>query len=187
MKYLILLIVCVTPLLPTVAKAQTFTPPPFVFAPGTFANASQMMANYQAFVSNGNSVSIDLANRIAAKQPFPSGTIAFFNLCSCPVDWTLKNYGTRFIRGLDLGRGKDPGNTLGQLEASQNQGHKHSVTSAVGKTSVVFATPKGNAFAGPFALLNKVTDAAFNAVVDSGSHGTEVRPHAMSLIICRKD
>lgn len=170
------------------ANAQTFAPKPFTFVSGTPANASQVMANFQAFIDNGNAVSVDLANRIAAKQPFPAGAIAFFNLTACPTTWTLQStYGTRFIRGLDLGRGQDPGNTLGQLESEQNQGHKHFVSASIGKTTAVLDPEKGKFDTGGSAFTGANKSGSSDHAVNSGAHGTEVRPHNVSLLICKKN
>lgn len=184
MKYLVFVLL----LLPAVAKAQTFAAPPFTFVAGTLADASQMMANFQAFVNNGNAVSVDLQSRIKDKESFPSGTIAFFNLTACPTAWTLQTaFGTRFIRGLDLGRGKDPGNTLAQLETGQNQGHKHFVTGSLGRTGVEFHATKGKVAAPGVAFTsgNFITNSS--QPVNSGSHGSTVRPDNISLLMCRKN
>jgi len=169
-----------------VARSQTFASPPFVFQPDTPANASQMMANYQTFVNNGNAVSADLASRIAAKQPFPSGTVAFFHLSVCPATWTLQSsYVNRFVRGLDLGRGQDPGNTLGQLKSSQNQGHKHSITSPLGATGVT--TIGGANDLGAVVLFSTQLSSGGTLAVDSGIHGSVMRPDNTTLLLCRKN
>jgi hypothetical protein len=172
-------------LLATSAAAQSFAPVPFTFAPNTVANASQMMANFQSIINSGNAVSADLAARIASKSPLPSGTIAFFNLTSCPAGWTLKStWNDRFVRGLDLGAGKDPGNTLSQLAASRLQSHTHSV-SGTGDTNT--AAGANALFGSAFSTVVSVTKtSSYNRAVTSGDDADGF-PKYVKLLICKKN
>lgn len=181
-KLSILLLLCVSG---NAVHGQTFTPVPYTFIPGTIANASQMMANYQSIINNGNAVSADLASRIASKTLLPSGTVAFFNNTVCPTGWTLYGLANdRFIRGLDLGAGRDSGNTLFQQAAERLQTHNHSVTTG-GRTGTVAGANAnfGSAFSTPVSANFGTT---FSQPV-SGSAGGGVIPPAVKLLVCRKN
>ncbi len=71
----------------------------------------------------------------------PSGMIAPFYLASCPAGWVLAD-GTNstpdlrgaFVRGLDSGKGYDPGRVLGTYQADEFKSHKHLVAIAFSAT-----------------------------------------------------
>ena len=180
------IIAAILVLLGGAAQAQTFSPMPFVFAPATQANASQVMANFQSLTNNGNAVVAALVSQIASITPPPSGTILFFHLASCPVNWTLQSaYNSLFVRGLDQGRGQDPGNTLGAVEAQLMHDHSHSTSVAVtGSTNnqVTFGGAAG------FFINNLGTHTnPLTGNPNSGTHGAEVRPQNVSLLLCKKN
>ena len=168
------------------AQAQTFSAVPYVFVGGTQANASQVMADFQSVVNNGNAVAASLASQIASITPPPSGAIMFFNLAVCPAGWTQQAaYNSLFIRGLDLGRGMDPGNTLGQIETDVTQDHAHSTSNIVTGTGTNNIT-QGGASAFLFFTSSNSTDLAIGNPT-TGAHGAETRPANVSLLLCQKN
>lgn len=173
-------------LFPQACIGQVFSPVPYVFAPNTPANASQLMANFQSVINNGNAVASSLQTQISAVTPPPSGAILFFYLSSCPTGWTLLSaYANLFIRGLDLGRGMDTtATTVGNQETGGIQAHKHASGS--------YATSSFNAsiaFGGASGVY--VTNLASTSNPQSGgpggSVGSEVRPKNVSLLLCVKN
>jgi hypothetical protein len=177
------------------AAGQAFTQVPFVFQPNTQANASQVMADFQAIVNAGNAVANYIASEIAAVTPPPSGSIMWFNLSACPSGWT--NIGANFsgsditgqyVRGLDLGAGNDPSGTgLLAFEVQQMQDHQHGLTSQVvnSVSTVTFGTgtTSNQQF---YVVANPVGNPATGAV-NSGRVGSIVRPKSVYLLICEKN
>src|SRR5450631_3980016 len=106
-----LLLIALSPLLLSVeAEAQAFSAVPYVFVTGQNYNPSQLQADFQAIVNQGNSIGAFLNSQIAAVTPPPSGSILFFHLGACPSGWTnlSASYVGQFVRGYDSGRGIDP-------------------------------------------------------------------------------
>jgi len=176
-------------LIGSAAQAQTFSAVPYVFVGGTQANASQVMADFQSVVNNGNAVAASLAAQIAAvtTAPIPVGAIMFFNLAVCPSGWTQQAaYNSLFIRGLDLGRGMDPGNTLGQIETDVTQDHFHTTSNIVTGVGTNNITQGG---ASAFLFFTPVTTSTDLAVGNptTGAHGAETRPANVSLLLCQKN
>lgn len=166
------------------ACAQTFTAVPFNFVFGTPANASQVMADFQSVVNNGNAVANYINSKIAAVTPPPSNTLLYFNLTSCPSGWVLVNLATNFIRGLDLGRGMDTtGTGLVGGEAAVMQDHTHGTSAAGISLQTVLGSISG-ASSQPFA--NPASQSFITNPSTSSAGGSEVRPKNISLIMCQK-
>jgi hypothetical protein len=168
------------------ARAQTFSAVPFNFVAGTPANASQVMADFQSIVNNGNSVANYINSQIAAVTPPPSATLMYFNLASCPTGWTLVTIlNGYFVRGLDLGRGQDTtGTALSGTEAGIMQDHTHATSVAgyqVNSAGVQISGSNSQAWANPSSQLFSSNPSAPSA------GGTEVRPKNISLLMCQKN
>lgn len=171
---------------PNFAQAQSFTTVPFIFIFGQPANASQVMADFQSVVNNGNAVANYINSQIAAVTPPPSGSLIYFNLASCPAGWALVNYGTNFARGLDLGRGQDTtGTAQGGSEATTVQDHIHSTSPVVYTIGNVLITPGGSSTRAFMASSSFATSPQTGA--PSVTAGTEARPKNVSLLLCSKN
>jgi hypothetical protein len=171
------------------AGAQTFGVVPYVFVNGAQYIPSQVMADFQSMANQGNAVAAGINSAIAAVTPPPSGAILHFNLTSCPSGWTSlgASYIGRSVRGLDQGRGQDPGNTLAGLEGATMTDHTHVVTGnlidsvtetnivAGGATSIVVSTlgtPPANPLTGN----------------DTGARtGASVLASNVALLLCQKN
>lgn len=166
-------------------RAQTFAPVPFTFAPGVVANASQVMADFNSVVNNGNAVALALNSQINAVLPFPSGSLVFFYLTVCPAGWTaVTGWDGKFVRGLDNGAGRDPdpGVTIDYIETAGLQSHTHGAASAAvssNQTGINFGGAAGvwSAPGSEFKVYNSPTAAA-------GS-GTQA-PINVVLLLCKK-
>ncbi len=73
-----------------------------------------------------------------------------------------------FIRGLDLGRGVDPGRTLGSFQADELKAHTHTVP--------------GWDDLGAFPGLGATSDSANNNVTSSSTGGAETRPRNKAYV-----
>jgi hypothetical protein len=168
------------------ARAQAFVTPPFTFVAGQPANASQVMADFQSIVNNGNAVATYLNNKISAVTPPPSGTYLYFYLEACPTGWTASGSNNYYLRNLNQGSGRDPANTplLGG-ESPTLQDHTHStgyyetaVTSvnaySVGANNEYYATSPG-----------ALTVSSTGNVV--GATTGEIRPKSVALLLCVKN
>lgn len=78
-----------------------------------------------------------------------------------------------FIRGLDSGRGIDPGRTQGSIQASQNLAHSHSYT-RVG--------PASGAGAGIYADVSRENQVNNYTLYVNSSGGSEARPRNIALL-----
>ena len=102
-----------------------------------------------------------------------------------------------FVRGLDEGRGSDPGRTLGSLQGSQNASHTHAASSDVqgahshGMYPIVLniATNQGGGHysvgANPTAT-GPVAGAHNHTITVDASGGSESRPINVAMIYCIK-
>lgn len=109
---------------------------PYTFVNGTTIDATQVNANLQAIIAcvnsnaahNGTNTDITSFTGVTSGQLVPSGTLAYFDLSSCPSGWSLANGsgGTldargRFLRATNQGSGRDPANpALGGTETATN-------------------------------------------------------------------
>jgi hypothetical protein len=120
MKRLLAFLFC---LFTTAAGAQVCsTTLPYTFVNGTTIDATQVNADLQAIISCVNTNAISATSNLLV----PSGTVAFFDLATCPVGWTASGSGAtvdirgRFLRALNNGASIDPANpALGATETSQ--------------------------------------------------------------------
>lgn len=174
--------------LATPGYCQTFTPVPFIFIFGQPANASQVQADFQSIVNNGNAVANSIEAQIDAVTPPVSGTLMYFNLGSCPAAWTIVTaLGTAFMRGLDLGRGQDTTGTgiLGN-ELTTVQDHTHATgpgATALGTVSVSAGGPANT----PYVSAATATITPNSGGVTGATAGSEARPKNVSLLLCQKN
>lgn len=102
-----------------------------------------------------------------------------------------------FVRGLDEGRGSDPGRTLGSLQGSQNASHTHTATSDVqgahshGMYPILLniATNQGGGHysVGPSpTAVGPVAGAHNHTITVDASGGVESRPVNAAMIYCIK-
>jgi microcystin-dependent protein len=102
-----------------------------------------------------------------------------------------------FVRGLDEGRGSDPGRTLGSLQGSQNASHTHTATSDVqgahshGMYPILLniATSQGGGHysVGPSpTAAGPVAGAHNHTITVDASGGVESRPVNAAMIYCIK-
>jgi hypothetical protein len=175
------------------ARGQTFTSVPYSFTGGTPANASQVMADFNALVTQGNAVAGHIQAQITALGlPFQGGSLmVYFYLPSCPTGWTsvaTTNTNNYFVRGLDLGAGNDPVGqefALGQIELPSILDHSHNVSpfvSSVGLTQLA----TGSDYAYPVTGVTTQASILTNNP-NSGQHGSATYPKNVSLILCSKN
>jgi hypothetical protein len=170
-------------------QAQTFSPVPFTFTYGTQANASQVQANFQSIVNNGNAVANAIQAQIAGVTPPPSGVFMFFNLSACPSGWLQSGYGTGvFLRGYDAGRGLDTtGTTIGSAEPPTLQDHTHTTSPTITATSTTganFYGGGGSVHRGYITQSN--TSNPTTGYVTGANIGSTVIPKTVYLINCIK-
>lgn len=181
-----LLIAC---LFGTAARAQTFTPVPFIFIFGQPANASQVQADFQSIVNNGNAVANSIEAQIDAVTPPPSGSLMYFNLTSCPALWTIVTvFGTDFVRGVDLGRGQDTTGTgiLG-VENTVVQDHTHATGSGATALSTVSTAANSGATNQSYVSAASAAINPNSGGVTGATAGSEARPKNVSLLLCQKN
>jgi len=169
-------------------QAQTFSSVPFTFTYGTQANASQVQADFQSIVNNGNAVANAIQAQIAGVTPPPSGVFMFFNLSSCPSGWTQNAYGTTFLRGDDAGRGLDTtGTAIGNPESPALQDHTHTTSPTITATSTIgaqFYGGGGSVNRGYITQSN--TSNPTTGSVSGANIGSTVIPKTVYLIHCYK-
>jgi hypothetical protein len=170
-------------------QAQTFSSVPFTFTYGTQANASQVQADFQSIVNNGNAVANAIQAQIAGVTPPPSGVNMFFNLASCPSGWSQNGYGTgTFFRSHDAGRGLDTtGTPISSAESAALQDHTHTTSPTITATSTIgaqFYSGTGSVSRG-YITQGTVSNPATGSV--SGANiGSTVIPKTVYLINCYK-
>jgi hypothetical protein len=175
------------------ARGQTFTSVPYSFTGGTPANASQVMADFNALVTQGNAVAGHIQAQITALGlPFRGGSLLiYFYLPSCPTGWTsvaATNTNNYFVRGLDLGAGHDPVGqefALGQIELPSILNHAHNVNNFISSVTLNAITA-GSDGATPATGINQQFVVATNDP-NSGQHGSTTYPKNVSLILCSKN
>jgi hypothetical protein len=121
---------------------------------------------------------------------FPSGSFEFFNLTSCPAGWSDQSQspapGFYFVRGFDQGAGIDPGNTLGQIEASSVQNHNHTLSKLLASNA---STTLASGTFGPtsFAFGASFSSNPSSGFMNSGNAGTDTYPANVLLLLCGKN
>ncbi len=173
------------------ASAQVWSPVPYIFANGTQYNPSQLQADFQAMVNAGNSVGAAIHSAIASHTTEPSGIVMWFNLSSCPTGWTDKaaTYGSVFVRGVDLGRGQDTtGTSVGGAEAFQMQDHTHSTSIIMSGVTTTGVGAHGASAVNPTYYTGVTTTTnILTGNPNSGTHGADVHPQNITLLICKKN
>ena len=133
--------------------------------------------------------SVKVVGYLPFSQPpgfsLPSGAVLAFFLQSCPAGWVTAD-GTNgtvdargnAIRGLDLGVGRDPGRTIGSLQADQMQTFGVTTPVPTGQTT------EGGGSGGPKAT--PTTTAVAGTITGSPRLGAETRMKNVALLYCQK-
>ena len=146
--------------------------------------------------ANGVAVSRSTYSRLFAEI----GTT--FGAGNGSTTFNLPDLRGEFIRGLDDGRGVDPGRVFGSLQDGQNQWHQHpGTTSTSGEHSHAVSIPSkpSGGGAGPVAMVDgswNITGYQTYNTVAAGNHthtfttsgegGSEARPRNVALLMCIK-
>jgi len=172
------------------AKSQQFVTVPYIFSPGMVANASQVMADFNSLVNNGNAVATALNTQISSVIPLPSGSIVFFYNTACPTGWNQElGWQGLFIRGFDPGGVNDP-TTPSHVATTETQGllsHSHNAVTPNPITnsadaSVNLLSTSGNAN-GPFAASGSETT---GTITVNSTGAATLLPPSVGLILCKK-
>ena len=171
---------------------------PFTAVPNTFTDgtpcgagcAANVMANYNHIRTEGNAWEADLLSQIAAitGSSLPAGAVLAFPSGSCPPGW-LPADGTAgtvdvrgaYIRGLDLGAGRDPARTLASFQADQFQDHTHTSAFVSGFS---FGLDLGGA--SPAVQSGGTSALPVTSTMATGNAATETRPDSVVLNYCYK-
>jgi hypothetical protein len=125
-----------------------------------------------------------------------SNEVRAFNASSCPTGWQVADGSSgspdlrgTVVRGLDSGRGLDPGRTLASYQADSFASHNHSITDP-GHTHSYSAPFTQTTLTGT-AAVSLYTSAATNTTVSSttgitinNTGGTETRGKNVALLYC---
>lgn len=169
------------------AQAQTyFVPVPFTLTGGTAADATQVMADFNSEIANGNTAVTALLAQMAAKGvglPIPSGFTSYFNLASCPTGWTDDGGGVGgyFVKGAAAG-----GSDFGANNSSHFQDHVHSYNQQyiTSTGNLVMENNGGNNHTSYYSA-NYYGGTTTGGMAGGG--GTETRPKNIALLICKKN
>ena len=139
------------------------------------------------------SASIDAASWQPLTQGMPAGAVMYYAGRACPAGWleangaalngaypalealvgeNLPDLRGLFLRGLDNGRGIDPGRQLGSYQMDEVRGHQHGLPAA------------GSAAAG--SAISVLTPAGAGPALTAKTGGAETRPMNMALLVCIK-
>ncbi len=168
---------------------------PLVMASVQTAGAA--CSNIGAIAQDGTGKPLSCQSNVWKSSGDTPGVYSFFNMVTCPSGWIAADgsNGTidlrgMFIRGLDNGRGVDPGRGLASWQDSDNRAHNHSINdpghSHLGPVST---NNSGGGMAGaqPSGLMYPVTTAsATTGISINNSGGTESRPVNIALLACMK-
>jgi hypothetical protein len=186
MKLKIKLLSSIITFLPIATHAQQFVQVPYVFQAQTVANASQVMADFNSVINNGNAVAAALQTQISAVVPLPSGALVFFYLAACPSGWTQNTaWAGRFVRGLDLGAGNDPTVPAPKVMTTEAQGllsHKHGNVSLLVSSNAVSI-----AFGGASNIYAPTGSEIIGGVGTNAAGSSTLVPANVGLIICKKN
>ncbi len=172
---------------PVEAQVVYYSSPPYTLANGTTADATQVMANYNRIISDGNTAYTAFVAEIAAigGVATPSGAVAPFNLSSCPTGWIPSNgsNGTNDLRGYFVA--ESVGDiAYGTVVQDQIIDHQHELS---GNFLI------GNGASSNFSNSNPqeyAPNSPYNSVgvnnADSGNYGSETRPKNVALLYCQK-
>lgn len=174
----------------TAVEAQYFSAVPNTIVDGTTSNATQVNQNFSALVGNGNTAIATIQASLAALPSigFPTGTVfAYFNGPTCPQGSLVANgqNGTIdlrgvYLRGLDNGRGLDPGRTLGSFQGDTVANHSHGNLGLLG-------TPPTNSQNVNIAVSGITQIASLStlaSVTQASTGGVETRPLTFIIMWC---
>lgn len=179
MNRLLLFLLLVSP-----AFGQSFTQVPFVFTNGGIYSPTQLQSDFSSLVAQGNAVGVVLANQIAQKVPVQSGSALFFYNSSCPAGWTQYGASGYYLRGLDLGAGRDPANpTLASTYGPTTQTHTHNYTNLL----VGVNTDTIQTLTSVFFAPNYVSASTLSSTTSPSAGGSTMQPKTVQLLFCRKN
>jgi hypothetical protein len=138
-------------------------------------NQTISLSNDTLSIENGNSIVIPLNT--------PAGAVMAFNLATCPTNWAAAD-GTNstpdlrgeFVRGLDNGRGADPGRVLASSQNDEIKTHTHSTVQMIGNNNID----------GVDSVTTHSGEHHNEARQTGASGGNETRPRNVALLYCIK-
>jgi len=160
-------------------------------------------ANIGAIAQDGTGKLLTCQSNVWKGAGETSGVYSFFNMPTCPSGWiaadgtngTIDLRGT-FVRGLDNGRGLDPGRALASWQDSDNKAHNHSVNDpghvhySGGGWNGGYAGGSGGRkpdnYPGNDGNGGYITSRSTTGITVSGGGGSESRPVNVALLGCMK-
>ena len=172
---------------PVEAQVVYYSSPPYTLANGTTANATQVMANYNRIISDGNTAYTAFLAEIATigGVATPSGAVVPFNLSACPTGWKPSDgtNGTNDMRGYFIAE-SDGSIAYGTVSQDQLIDHQHALS---GNFLVGYGA---NAKFSNSTPQEYIPNSPYNGIgvgnADSGNYGSETRPKNVALLYCQK-
>lgn len=157
--------------------------------PAACARAAEVNANFNQLVSEGAAAAAALRTMIdsVSGATVPSGAVLWISASTCPPGFILAN-GTAgapdlrgvFIRGLDLGAGRDSGRTLNSYQLDQFLDHQHDDVGII--TSLTGSAPSNTQTVATIGGLSGTPTVTGSPATGS----TETAPAALVLLGCYK-
>lgn len=153
----------------------------------TVPHASDLMANFNRIVSDGNSSFTTLQTRVngLSSASVPTGAVVPFHLSSCPTGWKASDgtSGTVDLRGSFPRSVVGSGRALGNFQGGALQDHTHFYGSGT-PTSLNSVS----SFLAHWTAGGKFTFNSANGPVNTGNAGggTAILPKHVSLLYCQK-
>jgi hypothetical protein len=175
------------------SHAVFFNPPVVTLAdaphPSLNAHAADINSNFAGIIADGAAAVININAQIAGlgTAGVPIGAFMWWNQsATCPSGYfaangnngTLNTVGY-YIRGLDSGRGLDPGRTLGSLQADSFADHNHTFQSFVNFWGYSNAVSAG-------ASYSIQQNGTLSGNTSNNSADTETRPLTLVMQNCQK-
>lgn len=164
-----------------------FSSPPFTLVNGARIDATQVMANYNRIISDGNTAYTAFLAQISSigSGGTPAHAVVPFNLAACPAGWAAADGtgGTADMRGR-FAMETNGGYSAGTILNDQIQDHTHFIPGTFVQQLSFFSS---NFFTtGPQNFFPVGQSAISIGNPNVGNHGSETRPKNLALLYCEK-